>query len=93
MTQQDPRSGGAELSVCLTTAANDAEAAKIAEALVGEELVACVNRMPVRSTYRWEGKVHDDAEVLLVMKAPSANRFVSMPPITNETRPTLSSAA
>ena len=36
----------------------------------GEEgLAACVNRVAgVRSTYRWDGKLCDDAEVLLLIK-------------------------
>lgn len=32
-------------------------------------LAACVNRVgPLRSTYRWQGKLRDDAEFLLVIK-------------------------
>jgi periplasmic divalent cation tolerance protein len=32
-------------------------------------LAACVNQFPgVVSTYRWQGKIHEDAEVLLVIK-------------------------
>lgn len=37
--------------------------------LVEERLAACVNRLPgVLSTYRWQGEIHDDSEVLLVIK-------------------------
>jgi periplasmic divalent cation tolerance protein len=37
--------------------------------LVEERLAACVNRLPgAHSTYRWQGKVIDDSEVLLVIK-------------------------
>lgn len=49
------------------TAPNDA-AADIAETLVSERLVACVNRLPIQSTYRWEGEIHHDDEVLLLAK-------------------------
>ena len=36
-----------------------------------DRLAACVNRLPgVRSTYRWQGAVHDDAEVLLPSHGP-----------------------
>lgn len=56
--------------VCLSTAASAEEGAKIGRALVEEELAACVNVVPgVRSIYRWEGKIEDGAEVLLVIKS------------------------
>lgn len=48
----------------------DAEsAARIARTLVDERLAACVNRLPgVTSVYRWQGEVHEDSEVLLLIK-------------------------
>lgn len=58
-------------SVCLalSTAPDGETAARIARALVEERLAACVNLVPaVRSIYRWQGRVEDDAEVLLVIK-------------------------
>lgn len=55
--------------LALCTCPDEATAARIARALVEERLAACVNRLPgVRSTYRWQGAVHDDAEVLLLIK-------------------------
>lgn len=59
-----------EFSVILVTAGSEDEAARIATALVEERLAGCVNIVPsVRSIYRWQGKVCDEAEVLLVIKA------------------------
>ena len=40
----------------------------IAERLVEERLAACVNPVPTTSTYRWEGEIHRDGEVLLLAK-------------------------
>ncbi|MEW6359144.1 MAG: divalent-cation tolerance protein CutA [Planctomycetota bacterium] len=55
--------------VVFVTAPNGEEAAKIARAVVEERLVACGNiTQGIRSIYRWQGKVCDDAEVLLIMK-------------------------
>jgi len=58
-----------DVRVVLVTAPDAAAAEKLARALVDERLAACVNVVPgVRSFYRWEGRVQDDAEFLLVAK-------------------------
>jgi len=52
-------------------------AADLAHALVEEELAACVNRVDCRSTYRWDGEVHDDAEAILLAKT-TAERYPAL---------------
>jgi len=60
--------------VVYITAPNEEEAAKIARALVEKRLVGCVNIIKgIRSIYRWEGKIEDDAEVLMVAKTQRHN--------------------
>jgi periplasmic divalent cation tolerance protein len=55
------------------TAPDAAQAERLARALVEEGLAACVNIVPgVRSIYRWQGKVCDDAEVLCLVKTRPA---------------------
>lgn len=49
------------------TAPSDA-AAELARTLVEERLAACVNAVDCRSTYRWEGAVVEDEEVVLLAK-------------------------
>jgi periplasmic divalent cation tolerance protein len=45
---------------------------KIASALVAAGCAACVNIVPgVRSIYRWEGRICDESEVLLLIKSTS----------------------
>lgn len=57
------------VSVVLMTAPDEEKAASIARTLVEEGLIACANLVPqIRSIYRWEGRVCDDREVLMVMK-------------------------
>ena len=51
-----------------TTVENSACADALASALVKERLAACVQRCPVRSTYRWEGRIESADEVLLMIK-------------------------
>ena len=55
--------------VLLVTTPSADVAAAIARTLVEEGLAACGNVLPgIRSIYRWEGKVQEDAEALLVIK-------------------------
>jgi len=59
--------------VVLCTCPDEATASGIATALLAEELAACVNCVAgIRSMYRWEGQIRDDAEVLLVIKTSRA---------------------
>ena len=61
--------GRPELRVVLVTAPDPECGERLARALVEERLAACVNLVPgIRSFYRWEGRVQDDPEVLLVVK-------------------------
>lgn len=47
------------------------EAKRIAAALVEKRLAACVQIVgPISSTFRWEGRVQDAEEYLLLCKAP-----------------------
>jgi periplasmic divalent cation tolerance protein len=51
------------------TASNEEEAARIAKTLVEESLAGCVNIIKgIRSVYRWQGKLEDESEALLIAK-------------------------
>ena len=52
----------------LSTAATRDEAARIAEALVAEQLAACIQLSPIESWYRWQGKVEHAPEIRLHIK-------------------------
>ena len=59
----------------LCTTDKPALAQEIASALVDFREAACVNIIPgIRSVYRWEGKVCDEGECLLIIKS-SAEKF------------------
>jgi len=62
--------GRTKTRVVLVTCGNLKESRKIAEAVVGKGLAACVNVVsaPVQSVYRWKGKVESAKEILLVVK-------------------------
>jgi periplasmic divalent cation tolerance protein len=62
-----------DLAVVMVTAPSPEVAESLARALVGEGLAACVNVVPgVRSIYRWQGQICDDAEVLCLIKTRAA---------------------
>jgi periplasmic divalent cation tolerance protein len=55
--------------IVLVTAPNAEEASRIADALVGGRLAACVNILSgIESVYRWEGRVARDSETLMIIK-------------------------
>jgi len=59
----------ADFIVVLITAPNEEEAAKMANDLVASRLAACVNIIRnIRSIYRWQGKIEDEGEVLMLVK-------------------------
>ena len=67
-----------DLRVALATAPDADVAERIARALVEERLVACANLVAnVRSIYRWQGRVEDDSEVMLVLKT-RADRIAAL---------------
>ena len=55
--------------IVLVTCGSEEEAVKIAHSLVEERVAACVNLIsPVRSIYRWKGKIWDEREWILIIK-------------------------
>jgi len=58
-----------EMLIVFTTFANTEDATRVVRVLVEERLIACGNLLPgVRSLYRWEGKLQDQPEVVVLMK-------------------------
>lgn len=82
MSSDLQKTGGTEQSVppvstsmiiVLCTFPDQEKAAQIATEIVTEGLAACANIIPsVRSIYRWEGKIHDEAEALAIFKLKAA---------------------
>ncbi len=69
-----------EAIVVYITAPTEEEAVKISKKLVEEKLAGCVNIVKgIRSFYRWEGKIRDDSEILMIAKT----RRRHFEPLTN----------
>lgn len=55
--------------VGFSTTDSKEEAKRIARALVGERLAACVNIVPdISSIYSWENRLCDEKEILMIIK-------------------------
>ncbi len=58
-----------EYIMVLIPASKEDEAARIARDIVSSRLAACVNIVKgIRSIYRWQGKIEDEDEVLMIVK-------------------------
>ena len=63
----------ADVMMVVTTVPDAGTARRVAEALVGERLAACVTVLgPARSTYRWQGAVESADELPLLVKSSAA---------------------
>ena len=59
--------------VVLTTVSSDDEAVTFVRALLDRRLIACGTLLSgARSLYRWQGKVADEREVVILLKTRSA---------------------
>ena len=64
--------------IVMVTAANQEEAAKIADRAVRSHQAACATMIPtVQSTYWWEGKVVSDQEAMVLLKT-TADKFPAL---------------
>ena len=74
MTSNESSLDGLQVLVVLSTFPDEARAVTAARTLVDEGLAACVNVLPgLRSIYRFEGQLHDDAEVLCLIKTTTGS--------------------
>jgi len=59
--------------VVLTTTDSEEHAECIVDAVLEAKLAACLQLIPIKSRYVWEGKIARDNEVLILIKAKSAD--------------------
>jgi periplasmic divalent cation tolerance protein len=70
----------------VTTVGSEEQAATLAHLLVERRLAACVQMHPVRSVYRWQGKVCDEAEYVLTIKT-TERRYAELEQLILEHHP------
>jgi periplasmic divalent cation tolerance protein len=61
------------LTLLYVPCGSEAEALALGRALAGAGLIACANLHAIRSIYRWEGRVVDEPEVVLLAKTPAGH--------------------
>ncbi len=62
-----------DVFIVFVTVGSEEEAAGIGRTVVEEKLAACANLVPgLRSIYAWKGEIHDEREILVVMKTKAA---------------------
>lgn len=71
---QTPMFSQSALSIYYVTINNYESATKLANILLEKKLVACSNLIgnnenPITSIYKWQGKVENDKEILMIMKS------------------------
>jgi periplasmic divalent cation tolerance protein len=57
-----------EFCIVFVTVPDATLAQMIAHTLLEQNLAACVNYFPVQSIYQWQGQIHTDSELQLVIK-------------------------
>ena len=55
------------------TVSNEEEASKIAKYLLNKKIIACANTFPIRSIYKWNDKINDEVEFVLILKTLNKN--------------------
>ncbi len=63
--------------IVMTTLADEQQAKALATAVIEARLAACAQTMPISSCYRWDGKVVNDSELLILFKT-TANKYPAL---------------
>ncbi len=78
---------GSEIVVVLCTVPDRETALRLAHLAVDASVAACANIVPgLTSVYRWQGSVHEDPELLLLLKTPTG-RFEQLRALLVEAHP------
>jgi periplasmic divalent cation tolerance protein len=62
-----------DFCMIMTTCARQESADAITQRLLEAKLAACIQSLNIQSSYVWEGSIVHEPEILLLIKAPSAN--------------------
>ncbi len=58
-----------DVCIVMTTVADAEQAKALARAVIEARLAACAQTFPISSCYRWDGKIVEDSEQMILFKA------------------------
>ena len=61
------------MTLIFITCKDEEEAEKISMRLLKKRLIACANMFPIKSMYRWKGKIENQKETLILAKTLEKN--------------------
>lgn len=61
------------MTLVYITCKDEKEAKNISLHLLKKRLIACANIFPIKSLYRWQGKIVDDSESVIIAKTNNKN--------------------
>jgi periplasmic divalent cation tolerance protein len=61
------------MTIVYVTCKDEKEAVKISNHLIEKHLIACANLFPIKSIYRWKGKLVNDNETVIIAKTTNKN--------------------
>ena len=61
------------MTLIYITCKDEEEAEKISMRLLKKRLIACANMFPIKSMYRWKGKIENQKEVVILAKTLEKN--------------------
>ena len=61
------------MTLIYITCKDEKEAVKISKHLLNKRLIACSNMHPIRSMYRWNNKMQDEREFVILAKTKEKN--------------------
>lgn len=64
----DPVDATGPMRIVLTTFPSEADAARAVAAVLARRLAVCAQRLPIRSSYWWKGRIESGEEVLVLFK-------------------------
>lgn len=56
------------MTILYLVCSSEAEADKIADALLHKRLIVCAKKLPVKSSFRWKGKLNKADEIVLLLE-------------------------
>lgn len=68
-----------QISLLYITVEDKSAALELADALLGEKLIACANILPpMTSIFRWEGQMQQESEVAMIAKTTADRQEAAM---------------